>query len=186
VPTTPTKSPQTVRELFGDLKPGSPNVDIAADGDVAEKMKEDLSIVEWTAHASALVPAVAELLDIALPGLFVSFWQKADEVAKALRESRASPEDEMQVSLYDSTTEATLDPYIEVRLNGKAPGKKIPFTVALPLTFKGLSLRIKNGEIVDVVAGECEISGSVKLKDLTLAKLRKPVTIVLAPGFVTA
>lgn len=183
--TTSIKSPQTIRELFGDLKTGSPNVDIAADEDVADKMKEDLSIVEWTAHTSALVPAVAELLDIALPGLLVSFWQKADEVATALRESRASPEDQTTVSLYDSTTEATFDPYIEVRLNSQVPGKKIPFTVVLPLAFKGLSLRIKNGEIVDVIAGECEISGSVKLKDLTLAKLREPVTIPLAPGYLT-
>jgi hypothetical protein len=181
----PAQSPKTLRELFGDLKPDSPNVELATEGDVASKMKEDVGGVEWTAHMLELVPAVAELLDVGLPHIFVSFWQKTDEVAAALRESTASPDDDTKVSLFDSATEATLDPYIEVRLNGKAPGKKIPFTVALPITFKGLVLKIRNGEIVDAAAGECEISGSLKLKDLTLAKLRSPVTIPLGPGFLS-
>ena len=68
------KPPHTVRELFGDLKPRAPNVERADDADVAAKMKEDFSAVEWTAHASAVVPAVAELLDIPLPNVLVSFW----------------------------------------------------------------------------------------------------------------
>jgi hypothetical protein len=182
----PTKSPpETVLELFGDLKAGSPNVELATEGEAANAMKEELSVVEWTAHMSALVPTVAELLDFALPSVLVSFWEKADEIATALRESKASPDGDTNVSLYDSTTEATYDQHIEVRLNGKTPGKKIPVTVTLPLTFKGLRLKIKNGEIVDVIAGECEVSGSVKLKDLTLAKLRNPVTIPLVPGFLS-
>jgi len=114
--------------------------------------------------------------------VLVAFWEKADEVDRALRESRKSPDRDIYVSLYDCSTEATLSPFIEIRIGGKTPGKRIPFTVALPMTFKAVELKIRAGAIVDATAGECEMTGSVKLEDLTLAKLKKPVTITLGDG----
>jgi len=178
----PTNSPATVRALFDHLDPGSPNLELARDTSLPEALKKQAGAVEWTATASQLVPKVAELLDIRISRLLVAFWQKADEVDRALRESRQSPDRDIYVSLYDCSTEATLSPFIEIRVDGKMPGKRIPFTVTLPMTFKAVELKIRAGEIVDATAGECEITGSVKLEELTLAKLKKPVTITLGEG----
>src|SRR5580765_2714294 len=106
--TMPTNSPATVRALFDHLDPGSPNLELARDTSLPEALKKQAGAVEWTATASQLVPKVAELLDIRISRLLVAFWQKADEVDRALRESRQSPDRDIYVSLYDCSTEATL------------------------------------------------------------------------------
>ena len=181
-----TNSPATLRALFDDLDPGSSNVELADRTSMAHALKQTVGAIEWTATSSLLVPKVAELLDIKLSRLLVAFWQKAEEVDRALHESRQTPDRDIYVSLYDCSTEATLSPFIEVRVGGKKPGKRIPFTVALPMSFKAVELRIRNGAIVDATAGECEITGSVKLEKLTLAKLKKPVTLTLGEGVLNA
>jgi hypothetical protein len=175
----PTKPPVALRDVFDDLKPGSSRVALTGDEAVAPAVKAHIGALEWTATSSALLPKVAELLDIPLPRIFVVFWQGADEVVRALKESRQSPDDLVEASLLDCSTEATLEPYIEVRLNGVSPGKRLPITVSLPMAFRGVKLTIQNGAFVAVIAGECEIEGEVKLDDLTLAKLKEPLTLTL-------
>jgi hypothetical protein len=175
----------TVGSMFDDLKPGSANVELAHEAAVTKEAKTHLGGIEWKATSSSLIPEVAKLLDVPLSTVFVRFWQKTDEVAAAIEKSLRSPDARIDVSLFDSKTEASFDPYIEVRLNGIAPGKKIPVKVALPMTFKAVVLTIKNGSIVDADGGRCEIEGSIKLGSVTIAKLRKPVTIRLAPGLLS-
>ena len=175
----------TVGSVFDDLKPGSANVELAHDAAVTKEAKTHLGVIEWKATSSSLIPEVAKLLDVPLPTVLVRFWQKTDEVAAAIEKSRRSPDETIDVSLFDSKTEALFDPYIEVRLNGIAPGKKIPVKVALPMTFKAVVLTIKNGSIVDAAGGRCEIDGSIKLGSVTVAKLRKPVTVPLVPGLLS-
>jgi hypothetical protein len=173
----------TIGSVFDDLKPGSANVQLARDATVTKEAKTHLGIIEWKATSSSLIPEIAKLLDVPLPTVLVRFWQKTDEVAGAIAKSRKSPDDPIDVTLFDSKTEASFDPYIEVRLNGIQPGKEIPVKVTLPMTFKAVVLTIKNGSIVDTAGGRCEIDGSIKLGGLTVAKLRKPVTVPLGPGW---
>ena len=162
----------TVGSVFDDLKPGSANVELAQDADVTKEAKAQLGVVEWAATSSALIPEIAKLLNVPLPAMLERFWQKTDEVAAAIAESRKSPDDSIEVSLYDSATEASFDPYIEVRLNGAASGTKIPVKVTMPMTFKAVILNIKNGSIVDALGGRCEIDGNITLGVVTVAKLR--------------
>ena len=84
-----------------------------------------------------------------------------------------------QIATEFLTTEATLEPYIEVRFDAVAPGKRLPITVSLPITFKGVKLTIQGGQFIRIAAGECMIEGAVKLDDVTLAKLKEPMTISL-------
>jgi hypothetical protein len=175
-------SPETLLAVFDDLQAESPNITLADDATLDTEAKSQAGVIEWRAASSSLIPEIAKLLDVPLPGLLVGFWQKADEVVAALERSKHSPEEATKVSFIDSKTEASFNPYIEVRLNGVATGKEIPFTVALPLTFTRVVLIIKNGEIVDVAAGECTIEGCIKLGSVTVAQLRTPVTVTLAPG----
>jgi hypothetical protein len=169
----------TVGSVFDDLKPGSANVELAHDAAVTKEAKIRVGVIEWKATSSSLMPEIAKLLDVPLPTVLVRFWQTTEEVAAAMEKSRRSPNEPIDVSLFDSKTEASFDPYIEVRLNGVEPGKKIPVKVALPITFKAVVLTVKNGSIIHAVGGRCEIDGSIKLGSLTVAKLRKPVIVPL-------
>jgi hypothetical protein len=171
----------TVASVFDDLKPNSAIVELANDAAVTKEAKTHLGI-EWKATSSSLIQEIAKLLDLSLPTLLVRFWQKTDEVAAVIEKSRKSPDETIDLSLFDSKTEASFDPYIEVRLNGIEPGKKIPVKVALPMAFKAVVLTIKNGSIVDAAGGRCEIDGSITLGSVTVAKLRKPVIVPLVPG----
>lgn len=178
-----TKTPATVRALFDDLNPRSSRLEYVEQAALAKALKA-VTAVEWGIASSSLVPKLAELLDIKLSSILVSFWEKADEVTQALRESENDPERSIEVTLYDCTTEATLSPYIEVRLGPKGPGKRIPVAVVLPMTFKAVVLTIKGGKLAEATGGECEINGSVTLLELTLAKLKKPIRITLGSGLV--
>lgn len=175
-----TNSPATLRALFDDLDRESARVDMADDASIAKAVKRQGGALEWVATSSSLLPKVAELLDVKLPHIFLAFWQKGEEIAEALRESQRSPERIIDVSLHDCSTEATLSPYIEIRIGGTSPGPRITFTVVLPMTFKAVQLRIKGGALVGAIAGECEMAGEVKLADLTVARLKEPVRIRLA------
>jgi len=171
----------TLSTLFDDLQPESPRVEVANDEDVTTVLKKAMNAVEWTASSSILIPKIAELLDIRLSTILVAFWQKADEVAAALRETRDSPNRTIDVSLDDSSTEATFEPWIEVRLAGASSGKKLRFPVAIPLTLKAVEVRIKNGAIVSALAGTCEVSGTLKFETIVLAKLKEPLKVPLSP-----
>jgi len=175
----------TVGSVFDDLKPGSGKVELAQDAAVTKEAKTHLGVIEWKATSSSLISEVAKLLDVPLLTVFVRFWQRSDEVAAAIEKSRKAPDETIDVSPFDSRTEASFDPYIEVRLNGIAPGKKIPVKVTLPMAFKAVVLTIKNGSIVDAAGGRWEIDGNIKLGSVTVAKLRKPVTISLVPGLLS-
>jgi hypothetical protein len=174
-------SPDALSAVFDDLRPESPNLDLADEQTVAKEAKHQAGVIEWTA-ASSLLPEVARLLNVPLHRLLVGFWQKADEIVAALERSKASPEATLDVTLLDSKTEASFEPFIEVKLNGVSPGKKIPFAIVLPLTFKGVVLAVRNGEIVSASAGECLIEGCINLGALTVARLKNPVTIALGSG----
>ena len=170
--------PNTLSALFDHLDEESARVELADEASRSKTLKDSVSVVEW----SALVPTVLELLDIRVSHLLVTYWQKGDAVARALRESAESPDRTVDVSLYDCSTEATLSPVIEVRL-AKSTLKRLQFTVALPMTFKAVQLRLKGGAVIDAIGGECHIGGNLALEGLTLATLKEPVRITLVKGF---
>jgi hypothetical protein len=172
-------SSATLRAVFDDLKADSSRVTLADDAAVAPAVSAHVGGVAWTATSATLLPKIAELLDIHLSRIFVAFWQKADAIGRALEESRKAPDDSMEESLADCSTEAILEPFIEIRFKGALPPKRIPITVSLPLTFRAVKLTIRGGAIVTIAAGECQMEGEVKLGALTLARLTEPVTITL-------
>jgi len=174
-PTMP--APATLRGVFEDLSPDAPNVKLADDAAISAAARQEAGIIEWAA-ASSLVPHIAELLNVPLPDVLVQFWQQTEEVAAEIKESKRSP-GPRRVTLLETTTQASYEPSLEVRLNGAKPGKAIGFKVVMPITLKGATLVIEGGRIVDVVAGEGLIGGVITLGSLTVAKLKKPFVVAL-------
>src|SRR6185369_8100404 len=131
----------------------------------AKRLKSALAGVEWIASKQDVVTKMAEVLDLELPDLLVNFWEKSDEIKAALKESTESPEEITDLGLVDHSVEGSLEPYLELRV-GKFPPYKIEFTVDLECTLRGVVLRIKNGAIVQIVLGSCEVEGTLKHGDL--------------------
>lgn len=60
-------------------------------------------------------------------------------------------------------------PYIEVRIRN-VPVKKIEFVIKLTFKLKGFVLKIKAGEIEEMLTGQCEVEGKVDYSGLTIAE----------------
>lgn len=163
-----TKASSSLRSVFGEPDPRLRDKSSSQGQAMAKSLKRALAGLEWVASKHDLVTEMAEVLDLELPDLLVKFWEKSDEIKAALKESKDSPAEITDLGLVDHTIEGTLEPYLELRV-GKLPPCKIELTVDLECTLKGVVLRIKNGVIVQILLGSCEVQGTLKHGDLVLA-----------------
>jgi len=134
------------------------------------RIGREIKTIEWPAAMPDLASKIGELFNVGLPDLLVVSWKKAGELQDALEESRQSPEEVIFLELAEHVITSEHHPFIEIRIGGVLLPKKIQFTVALSATLKGVVLRIKGGEIVEIQAGSCEFDGKVKYEDLTIAE----------------
>ena len=162
------KPSSSLRSLFGEPDPRLRDTSSSQGQALAKNLKQALAGVEWVASKQDMVTKMAEVLDITLPDLLMKFWSTSDEIKAALQESKESPEEITDLGLTEHTVEGNLEPYLELRV-GKSPPYKLEFAVDLECTLKGVVLRIKNGAIVQIVLGSCEVKGTLKHGDLVLA-----------------
>jgi hypothetical protein len=132
---------------------------------VAEEMKK----IRWTAAMPKLVEKLGELLEIPLPGVMISAWDKSDEIKKTLDDSRKSPEDEFSVELAEHTFTTELHPEIEIQVS-KLPAKVLKFVVEFSLELKGIELKIRKGEVLEIKTGSCKAGGKLSYDNLVLAE----------------
>src|SRR4030095_10212179 len=134
-------------------------------------VSKEVKTIKWPAAMAAVAEKVCELFDVRLPDLFLISWRKADDIRKALAESKKTPEATKYLELVEHVTRSEHHPYIEARI-GKAPVKKIEFKVKLTFGLKGFVLKIKAGEIEEMLTGRCEGEGKVDYAGLTIAEKR--------------
>lgn len=166
-----TKSPPTLRRVFNDPDPRLKDKSSAEGRAWTESTGRELPGVEWVASKYDLVAKIGELLDVPVPDLLIQFWEKSDEIAAALRDSKESPDKSTDLGLFEHTLEGMSDPSIEVRI-GKMPKLRtfpITFTLELECKLVGAVLRIKNGAIEQILAGSCAVKGTLKHGKLLLA-----------------
>jgi hypothetical protein len=133
------------------------------------RIAEEVKKVRWTATMPALAEKLGELLEIPLPGVMIAVWEKSDEIGKTLDDSRNSPEDVFSVELAEHTFTTEFHPEIEIRVS-KFPAKVLKFLVELTLELKGIELKIRKGEILQIKTGSCKAGGKVRYDDLVLAE----------------
>jgi hypothetical protein len=144
-----------------------------------EKLTQEVKGIKWAASMPDLTVKMAELLDVQIPGIFVETWRKAEEVKKKLAESRLTPDDTFYAELANHTISTAYHPYISVQI-GKAPIKKLEFTVTASFTMKAFVLKIQNGSIREIRTGSCEAEG--ELKGLGLLLANKQLAPLQLPG----
>ncbi len=143
------------------------------------KIKEEIKGIKWTASAPELTEKVDDLLNIKVPGILIEGWKKEEDLQKTLKESSASPDETFYLELFEHTIKSEHHPYIEIMIKGVSV-KKIEFLVSISFNLKGIVLKIKEGVIKEIQAGNCEIEGEFDYQDLTLAK--KKLSPIKLPG----
>jgi hypothetical protein len=133
------------------------------------RLSREINTIKWPAAMPDLISKIGELFNVELPDLLIVSWKKARELQDALAESKKAPEEVIFLELAEHVITSEHHPYIEIRIAGVPLPKRIQFTVALSATLKGVVLRIKGGEIVEIQAGCCDFEGKVKYEDLTIA-----------------
>ena len=147
-------------------------------------MDREIKTIKWPAAMPDLVSKIGELFNVELPNVLVISWKKAGELQDALQESRIAPEQVIVLELAEHVITSEHHPYIEIRIAGVPLPKRIQFTVGLSVALKGVELRIKGGEIVEIEAGSCEFDGKLKYEDLTIAdKKVGPIRLQGLPTF---
>jgi len=173
-----------LRSLFSFPDPDTPAAPSNQWEEFQNRLGREIKTIKWPAAMPDLVSKIGELFDVELPDLLIDSWKKAGEIQEALEESRKAPGQVTILELAGHTVSSEHHPYIEIRIAGVPLPKRIQFTVGLSATLKGVELRIKGGEIVEIETGSCEFEGKVKYEDLTIAdKKLGPIRLRGLPTF---
>ena len=132
-------------------------------------VSKEVKTIKWPASMPDVAEKICELFDVKLPDLFLMSWKKADDLRKALDESRKTPEATKYLELVEHTIRSEHHPYIEARIRN-LPVKKIQFVVKLTFRLKGFVLKIKAGQVEEIQTGRCEAEGKVEYAGLTIAE----------------
>ena len=132
-------------------------------------VSKEVKTIKWPAAMPDVAGKICELFDVPVPNIFMLSWKKADDLRKILAESKKTPDATKFLELADHTIRSEHHPYIEAKVRN-VPVKKIQFDVKLSFKLKGFVLKIKAGEIEEILTGRCEVEGKVEYAGLTIAE----------------
>ena len=98
-------------------------------------------------------------------------WKKYELVAKALDESKRNPQDLIFRSLAKHTAKSIHHPYLEVLIENRSFGK-LEFELTAVFEVEGLTLKIQNGEITEIMTGSCQGSMYLAFEGESLMEVR--------------
>ncbi len=174
----------SLKELF-DLDEGELSQDDLAkvDSDEAfaslrEQILEEIKGVKWAGATQneilkgvgdEVLKKVAELLDIGIVDIMLKVWDEAGILNKYLDKEKYDPEETVLVPLAEHTIGSTHQPFIEILVNDKRVGK-VEFVISIKLTVDGMTLKVQDGKIKELLTGKCEGSGSIKFAGVAIAE----------------
>jgi hypothetical protein len=159
----------TLREVFELPEKGEGDPDDDRWQAIEERIGQEIKGIKWSAAMSDLVPKICDLLEIRVDGVLLAAWKKASEIRTVLEKSRQTPEETTYVELAEHTINSEHKPSIDVKLRG-AKLKTIALLVHLGFNLQGFVLKIKNGSIIEMQAGKCDVKGTIKFSGLTIAE----------------
>jgi len=109
--------------------------------------------VAWNAQDN-----LDELLDVDLQEVLIGAWNKSTILRKYLDVQRYPPDKTFMIHLSEHSIRSEHRPYLEVSINGLSG--KLEFRLVLELKVKGFKLKIRGGEIHEILSGECRIKAT--------------------------
>jgi hypothetical protein len=154
------------------------------DSPTGNRLSEDIRVVP-TLKLEALLPDLLEeihaVLDIKIKDILVGSVKKLAELRDVLNKSRDQPMDVFQVPLTELTIHSTHNPYVEIFM-GEQRISRVDLHILLDLKLDGVMLRLQAGGIHGMTAGRCQVVGTLKIAELTVAS-RKLIEVDLPALF---
>lgn len=139
------------------------------DASTKEKLLEELKTATeqtaeqvkstWPVMKEILIEKIKELLNIDIPDVMTNAWSKYAVLQQYTDKDYYPPEETYFVELADHTINSEHYPQIDVTVNGQVV-TTIHFYIVLALNLKGLVLRVQDGRIKGITAGDCLGRGS--------------------------
>jgi hypothetical protein len=124
---------------------------------------------------------VFELLNTPILDVLARAWKQSRTLRESLESTRRSPSETVFLPLVDHSISSEQRPYIEV-LQNERPIARLVFPVSVALRLEGMVLKIQDGKIKEILAGNIKIKGTVKFGDFVL--LEKDFQPIPLPGSV--
>lgn len=102
---------------------------------------------------------LSELLNVDMCDVLVGGWNKSVVLRRYLDLQRYPPDKTFIVHLSDHSIRSEHRPYLEISISGIS--ERLEFTLVLELELKGFKLKIRGGEIHEILNGDCH--GKAKL-----------------------
>ena len=176
----------SLRELFALPLDSPPELVAGLEAKDFENIDKKISAlsepIPWSRVQSEVAGQISAALNTGLLDAWACAWKKYQNVKADVEESCKSPDALVLTRLAEHSVDSTLHPYVEVFL-GQAKLEKIIFDVTLTTNIKGLILGLKNGRMVSLQVAECEWTGSINVKGVTLVE--RKLTRIDVPGRIT-
>jgi hypothetical protein len=122
--------------------------------------------------ADSQVATVAHgLLDLDLGDLVVAGWRKQGELAAAAERTAANPGSSEVVELASHRISSVHRPFVELLING-AHVATVNFELDIEIVVKALVVTVRNGHVVSLHTGACDVAAKLAAEGLQLASRR--------------
>ena len=127
--------------------------------------------------------AVQDALDIPVTDVVIGAWQRARDLRAALETTRESAEATALVPLLSHAITSEHRPYVDIVVEG-VPLARLVFPVTVEFRLEGVVVRVRQGQIADILAGSIKVKGTLKFGDFVLfERALAPISI---PGVLAA
>jgi hypothetical protein len=99
--------------------------------------------------------SIGQLFQMTFLDILNGAWANYTLISKSLDESKQKPNEIILKPVVEHTVKSTHHPYVELNW-GDRPIGKIQFELTATLKVEGLTLKIKNGQLLEIMTGTCQ------------------------------
>jgi hypothetical protein len=137
------------------------------------------------AVGSQIASAAHGLMDLDLDNILIGGWRKYADMMAAAKRTITEPGSREIVELATHSITFRHEPYVKVLVND-ALVATVHFEMSLKFTVKGLVAAIRDGQLVSLHSGDCDVAGTLSAEGRQLAKreahVQLPVLVRLGDG----
>jgi hypothetical protein len=144
-------------------------------GDVAARLATRIA----REAAEDQVGVVADgLLDLDLGDLVVAGWRKQERLAAAAQRTAANPGSSERVQLATHRISSVHRPYVELLVNDTHL-TNVNFELDVEFVIKALEVTVREGRVVSLHAGHCDVSATLAAEGVQLASQQRTYELPL-------
>ena len=165
--------------LFDDQDTGRALAQALDEHGVLGSLDTTLGLVAQTTRQAAgdQVAAVADgVLTLDLGDLVVAGWRKQGQLAAAAERTAANPGTSELVELATHRVSSVHHPYVELLVNDVRV-TTVNFELDLQFEIKALVATVRDGHLVSLHSGDCDLSATLTAEDIRLVSRRKQFSL---------